>query len=210
MVGQHLGQVLERLGGERGRHAAEERAERLLRVLTLVPVERQQPIDGIGQPVHRHLRHHLAELRALVCTPAADQHEVLRQGLTGDLAHAPLEAERGDVVLAAAVRAAADLDIARRDSVNEFRVGAQVLGEQPPEATRLRHRQLARLRAGAADDVAEGIGIGRPHAGSVEPLIERVDGVHLHPPVDDVLINRQTDGAVAVRFGEVCEHAHLP
>ena len=59
--------------------------------------------------------------------PAADLDEVLRHRLAIDLAQAALEADGRDVMLAAAVRAAADLDVERRApcrSAPAWRAGA--------------------------------------------------------------------------------------
>ena len=51
-----------------------------------------------------------AKLRAVAVVAAADHHEILRHRLRSDPADAALEPERRDVMLAAAVRAAADFD----------------------------------------------------------------------------------------------------
>ena len=80
--------------------------------------------------MHGDLRHDFAKMRAFVCDASADQHEVLRNRPSGQFAHAPLKADCRNMVLAAAVRAAADLDVARRNRVNEFGMRVQVLGEQ--------------------------------------------------------------------------------
>ena len=78
------------------------------------------------------------------------------------------------------------------------------------EPARLRHRQPAALRAGAADDVTERERIGRGKVCGGQTLIERLHRLGLHPAVQHVLIDCQPHRAVAVCLGEIGEHAHLP
>ena len=100
-------------------------------------------------------------------------------------------------------------DIARRHEVDQIGLRAEVLGEHTAKAARLRHRQPARLGAGAADDVAERQRVGRVQPRGSEPLVERLDRFGLDPPEEDVLLDRQPHGPVAVRLGEIREDAHL-
>ena len=95
---------------------------------------------------------------------AADHDEVVRRGAAADLAQAALEADAGDVMLAASVRAAADLDVEAGDRLDEVGPLVEAVGEEPAEAARLRHRQLARLGARAAGDVGDGAGVRRGRA----------------------------------------------
>ena len=69
--------------------------------------------------------------------PPPTRTKVLRQRLVADLANAALEADRGNVMLAAAIRAAADLDVAVVDERHELRMTVEVLGQRrvPARAT---------------------------------------------------------------------------
>ena len=78
-------------------------------------------------------------------------------------------------MLAAAVRAAADLDVHSGERRDEVRALEQVIGEQAAEAARLRDRQLARFGARAARDVGERAGTGTRQAGRRETLVEGLD-----------------------------------
>ena len=134
--------------------AAEEGGRRLAG-LVLARVELDQPLDGLRDAARRNLRRDAAERGAVLERPAADHHEVLRHGARAEPPHAALEPDRRDVMLAAAVRAAADLDARAVGRGDEIGTRAQVIFEQPAEAARLRHRQPARLRARAAGDVGD-------------------------------------------------------
>ena len=112
---------------------------------------------------------------------------------------------RGDVMLPAAVRAAADLDaraVGRRDQI---RPGAQVLLEQPAEPARLRDRQPARFRARAARDVGDRAGFGEPEPGRGQTAIQLADVAGVHPAEHEILIRRDAHGAVAVGARQLAE-----
>jgi hypothetical protein len=128
-----LRQVLERLGGHGRGHAAEERAQLFL-ALTLFAIQIQEAVHRIGQPMHGDLRDDLAEVgHAVVGATAANEHEILGQGTTRQLADTALKSDRGDVVLTAPVRTPADLDVTVCHEVHEFRVRAEMLGQLPSE-----------------------------------------------------------------------------
>ena len=65
LVRQQQRQILQRLGGHRRRHAAEERAQ-ILVGLVLLAIQVHQPLDHGVHPVHGNLGHHLAEVRRAV------------------------------------------------------------------------------------------------------------------------------------------------
>ena len=89
--------------------------------------------------------------------------------------HAALEADRRDVVLAAAVRAAADLDARAAAAAIRSRPRAQVLVEQPAEPARLRDREPARLGARAARHVGDRARLGQAEPRGREPAVELPD-----------------------------------
>ncbi len=64
---------------------------------------------------------------------AADHHKILGHGARSQLPHAALETDGGDVVLAAAVGAPADLDARPVGSGDQIRPRAQMILEQPPK-----------------------------------------------------------------------------
>ena len=122
--------------------------------LLLASVHLDQPIDDVRNAARRESWRPGGRTMAPPCSRAAADHdEVLRHGAPADPANAALESDRRDVMLAAAVRASADLDarpIGRRDQIG---TRAQVVFEQTAQAARLRHREPARLGARAAGDV---------------------------------------------------------
>ena len=94
--------------------------------------------------------------------------------LAVELAHAALEAEAGDVVLAAAVRAAADLDVEVRGASTRPGRARRCSWIRRAEPARLRDREAAGLGPGAARDVGDRAGAaaarGRPRrAGGAGP-----------------------------------------
>ena len=113
------------------------------------------------------------------------------------------------MVLAAAVRAAADLDPRAIRRRHESGTRAQVILEQPAEAARLRHRQPARLGARAAGDVGQRPGLGEAEAGGREALMQRSHIGRIDPPEQQVLVGGDANRPVAVCACEVCEDPHL-
>ena len=91
----------------------------------------------------------------------------------------------------------------------EIRTRAQVLFEQPAEAARLRDRQAAGFRAGAARDVGDGARLGEPEPRGGQAPIQLPDVAGVHPPEQQILIGRHADRAVAVGARQLAEHAHL-
>ena len=179
-AGLKLGEISKSGGGHRRREPAEECSERLCRLAALL-IQSQQPIDRGRQPAHGHLGHDPAELRTLLGAATTDEHEVLRQRLVSDLANAALESNRGNVMLAAPIRAAADLDVAVVHERHEFRMSVQVFSELAAEAPRLRDGQAATLGPRAAHDVGDGVRARGPEAGRLEPLIQPLRAIPPSP-----------------------------
>ena len=99
----------------------------------------------------------------------------MRHRAGADAADAALEPDRGHMVLAAAVGAAADLDVRGARGVDHVRTRAKMLLEQPAEPARLRDRDPARLGAGAAPDVRDRAHAGEAEAGGDERAIQGPD-----------------------------------
>src|SRR6185369_12663498 len=78
--------------------------------LAFTGVQIDQAFDDLRDAACGYLGGQPREHRAAVVGSTADHHEVLRHGPGAETPDAALESERGDVMLSAAIRAAADLD----------------------------------------------------------------------------------------------------
>ncbi len=192
-------QVRQRRLDRRHFHALEER-RRALAIVVRARVEIDQAIDDIGDPARRHLGREAAELRALIVDAAADHHEILRHHAIAQLADAALEADARDVMLAAAVRAAAHLDLQVRRLRRHLGMRAKVRFERLAEPARLRHRETARFGARAARHILDRARAREAQARRREVTIELRNVARLHPAEHEVLIHRHAERAVAVRL----------
>ena len=104
---------------------------------------------------------------SMLPTSSAEQHVVAGSGPTVGAAFDADEADVGDVVLAAGVRAAGDVD-AHATDLGQPRLFERV-ADVGRQATRLRDREVAGVGTGAGDDVADELGAGFGHADGVEP-----------------------------------------
>ena len=68
-------------------------------------------------------------MRRVICDASTYQDEILRDGPAGELPHAALKTYSGNMVLATSIRTATDLDVARRNGINQFGMCVQVLDE---------------------------------------------------------------------------------
>ena len=108
--------------------------------------------------VFRRNRHDRQSVRTAVVLPFAAEDDLeVGHGVPGDLAADAVEAQVGDVVLAAAVEAAADFDVQILDCLVHLQTffgqaGAQLAGQ----SARRRNPQLAGIGAGAGDDIDDG------------------------------------------------------
>ena len=120
--------------------------------------------DRFGRRLRRQLGGLVAELHLRVGDVPAEQHLVAGRGLA---VGAPLEAEEadvGDVVLAAAVRAARDVGA---HAGNLGQTGdLERVADCRGETSGLRDRKVAGVGAGAGHDVAGELGTGLGHARS--------------------------------------------
>src|SRR5207247_612421 len=151
--------------------------------------EIDQASDGLRRAAGRDLRRDAAERRAVVVDAAADHDEVLRHGAIAELADAALKADRGDVMLAAADGATADIAVAGPGRGCDVRMLAQVLAEQVPEAARLGHRDAAGFRAGAAEDVRNRAETRVVEACRRQRAVELVQPIGRHPAEDEILLD---------------------
>ena len=115
------------------------------------------------------LRGLLAELDLHVADVAAEQHLVAGRGPAVGAALEAEEADVGDVVLAARVGAAGDVDAHAAD-LGEAGLLERV-ADVGGEAARLRDREVAGVGAGARHDVAGELGAGLGHVERDEPLV---------------------------------------
>src|SRR4029453_1028654 len=114
-------------------------------------VQGDETLDDLWQPAGRDLRGRPREARTAGDRPPTYHHEVLRNCARSDAAHAPLKTDRRDVMLAAAIRTPADLDLRSVGSRHDVGPRAEMIFEQATETARLRHGEPARLSA-AEDD----------------------------------------------------------
>ena len=91
-------------------------------------------------------------------------------------------------MLPASVRASADLDPGAVRRGDQIRASAEMFLEEPSEAARLRHRQPARLRAGAACDVRHGARFGESETGGREAPVQFTHLARLDPAKEQVLV----------------------
>ena len=77
----------------------------------LILVQPQQSVDRFGDAARRNLRCQAAEAGSLLTVATANHDEILRYHPVTELANAALESDGRDVVLTAAIGAAADLDM---------------------------------------------------------------------------------------------------
>src|SRR5262249_28159703 len=144
-------------------------------------VKIDQPVDDFWNASCRNLRRQASEQRTALRRAAADHDEILRHRARADAAYAALESDRRDVMLSAAVRAAADLDPRAVGGGDQIGTAAEVIFEEPTESARLRHRQAATLSARAARDVGHAAGVAETEPCRREPRIELPDIAGVHP-----------------------------
>ena len=156
-------EVLERSAHLRRAAGAGEPVGERLAGLALVGEPADDAHDRFGTRLGRQLRGLLAELDLHVADVAAEQHLVAGGGATVGAALEAEEADVGDVVLAAAVGAAGDVD-AHPGHLGEARL-LEGVADGGGEATRLRDGEVAGVGARAGDDVAGELG-----AGSAMPI----------------------------------------
>src|SRR4051812_17639287 len=189
----HLG--LERLGPD----AIDERVERLA-VLAVALVHADPALDGVRHALGRQA---YLQARAVghvaVLVAAADVRHVGRQRAAAHLHRRAVEPDAAEVVLRAAVRAAAHLDV---DPLGE-RVG-DVHGRHAPldgpvQAHRAGDAELAAVGARAADHVRDLVGARVAQVQLLEPGPDVVQRLVADPAQHEVLL----DAGAGVAAGEV-------
>ena len=174
-------QILDLLGEARRADALDEGVE-LLALVALGLVVAQPALDGVGHALGGQARlqprahHHLAAV-----VVAADVRDVRRHGLVADLDRRAVEADVRDVVLAAAVGAAAvlDVDLARERVLDVHLL--ELLVDRLVQAHRAGDAELAAVGAGAAHVVGDLVGAGVAEAELAEPLPDVVDATRRAP-----------------------------
>ena len=149
-----------------------------------------------GPSSRRDLGGQTSELCAFGSDTAADHDEVLRDHLVAQPAHASLEADSGDVMLPAAVGAAADLSVEPGSQRDEVGSRAQEVTEQAAQATRLRHRQAARLCPRTARHIGEGARVRKAEPRGGEPAVELRQILATNPAQYQVLVRGDPDRTV--------------
>src|SRR5579875_1278369 len=174
----------------------------LLAVAPQSEVDVDQAIDGGGDFVRRHRRADDGAQCRVGAVAAADRdligfRSVLFQTENADVA---------DMVMAAGIDAARDLDLKRPDVLLALgEVGRQRLRD----GNRACGGEAAVIQAGAADDVAgeTDIGGGEPGRGQPQPQIVECRLAHMRQ--DHVLVMGYPDLTEAQPFGELGQQFHL-
>src|SRR5581483_2030048 len=128
----------------------------------------------------------------------------------GDLTAYAIEAEVGDVVLAATVEASADLDVqVLHGFVGRVALFSDALAELGGETARRGNAELASIGAGARDDINQCPGSGFAETNGVEGL-EKLRQVALaDPPDHEILLDRGPNGLSGEAADNVAERAEL-
>ena len=150
-------------------------------------------------------------------TPPPSKHEVLRHDPVADLADAPLEADGGEVVLAAAIGAAAHLEVGAVEQRRQLGVRAQVRLQLAPQAARgvTASRQLS-----APGQLTTSAGRAGAGAAPARPPARRACSAGqlrgAHPAQEHVLLAGEPDRPVGVARGRApparrsCAEVRLP
>ena len=148
-------------------------------------------------------------VRAGVVAPLAAEHDLeVRHLVAADVAADAVEAEVGDVVLAAGVEAAADLDVQAFDGGVELEaLRRQPVAQLAGQAARGGDAELAGVGAGAGRDVDDRLRAGVAEADGVQVAVERRQVGLAHPAQHDVLLDRRAHGLADVAAGDVGEAA---
>src|SRR5690606_32753212 len=187
--GRRDGEVTDGLFEDLGADSVHGRVE-LFAVEALCLVQAEEPLDDVGRTLGRDL--HLqqrADAHALAGVAVATQEHVVG----GHLAVAvrrldgrAVEPDVADVVLAAGVRAAADVDQDLARALVRDVHQLHLLADGPVEAHRAGDAQLAGVRAGAGDDVRDLTDAPTPEAQLAEGLPDVVDGAFRDPAQHDL------------------------
>ena len=113
-----------------------------------------------------------------------------------------------DVVVAAGVDAARDLDLQRPDVALPVEVG-EGLGDLLRDRDRPRRRQRAVVHARAGDDVGDQPDVAGGEPGLLQPRVDLRQVPARHVRQDQVLLVADADLVVAVGLGEVGDEPHL-
>src|SRR5215211_2994897 len=181
-----------------------------LALVALGLVEAQPALDRVGHALGGQARLQavaVKDLAALVVT--AEVGDVGGDLALADLQRGAIETDVRDVVLGAAVRAAGHLDV---DGTRE-RIGdlhrLQPLLDGAVEAHRGGDAELARVGAGARDDVGDLVLAGVAEAELEQALPYVIDGLVADPAQHQVLVDRGAGVAAAELAHDLRELAHL-
>src|ERR1700761_2678167 len=205
-IGRH-GQILDLAFEALGAGAVGEGVE-LLALGPLGLVQAHPALDRLRHPFGREPRFEplaVDDLAALVV--AADVRDVGGHLASADFQRGAVEADVGDVVLAAAVRAAAhfDVDLTGQLVVDPHRVDP--LFDGPVEAHRGGDPEFAAVGAGAGDDVGDLPRARVAEAEFAQLLPDVVDRLVADPAQDQVLLHGRAGVAAAVVAHDLPETA---
>src|SRR5215210_2764219 len=163
-----------------------------LALLAVALVEAQPALDRLGDALGRqpHLESRAVDDLA-VLVMAADVGHVRGDRVLADLDRRAVEADVGDVVLAASVRAAAHLDVDALGQLVRDVHRRDPLPHRGVEPHRARDAQLAAVGARARDDVVDALGavLAQPEVHQAPPDV--VQRLVADPAQDQVLADRR-------------------
>src|SRR5205807_10039806 len=140
---------------------------------------------------------------------SSDVRDVGRDRVLADFDRRAVEADVRDVVLPTAVGAATHLDV---DPAGQLVVELhllQTLRDRLIETHRARDSKLARIRAGAADDIGDLVRSGVAEPQLAEALPHLVDSLIADPPEDQVLVDGRPGVSAAVLAHHLSKTAEL-
>ncbi len=138
---------------------------------------------------------------------ATEEHLVIRDFPSFDLARVAIETEVGDPVLPARVWAAANFNAQRAGF--RLREVAHHIVDSFPEIHRLRERKIAGVSAGAGSDVLEFSGVGLAQTDRIERGMQTRKSGQRNKRKLKILIDCYADQSIAGGLGNFGETAHL-
>ena len=141
---------------------------------------------------------------------AAEHHLEVRHRVARHFAAHAIESEVGDVVLPAAIEAAADFDVQVLHGFVELEaLLGEPLAQLGRKPARRRNPQLARVRAGARNDIDDRAGAGHAKLRGLERFVERGQVGLADPANREILLDRGANRFLREFADDIGERAKL-
>ena len=143
--------------------------------------------------------------------PFAAQHNLeMRNGKSADFAADAVKAKIGNVMLAAAIEAAADFDVQVLDGfVHSETFSRERFAQFARESARRRNSELAGVGAGAGDDVNDGARARIAKADGFQRLVNFGQVAFADPANDEILLDCGANGFFGEAANDVRQGAKL-